>query len=133
MEEIIEQLREQCIEVSTPLELPSDDELVLAEEQMLMPLPYEYRLFLLEVSDVVFGTLEPATAADERSHTYLPEMAAQAWDSGMPREYIPICEYNGGYACIEQDGKILFWAHGELSEESWEDIWYWARDVWLAS
>ena len=133
MEEVIEQLRELSVDISVPLELPSEDELVLVEEQILIPLPYEYRLFLLEISDVVFGSIEPATAADERSHTYLPEMAAEAWDIGMPREYIPICQHDGGYACIEQSGKILFWNQQGITDQSWEDIWYWARDVWLAS
>ena len=131
MDEIIERLRALNIELNLPLELPTEEELVLVEEQILISLPYEFRLFLLEVSDVVFGSIEPATAVDPRSHTYLPEMAAVAWDIGMPREYIPVCEYKGGYACIEQDGKIYFWERSGMTTTSWDDIWRWARDEWL--
>lgn len=130
MEEVIEFLRENNESISTPLDLPTHDDLVEIEEEILMPLPFEYREFLLEVSDVVYGHIEPATAADRRSHTYLSEMTAVAWDVGLPREYVPICEYNNGYACIDQEGKILFWNHNRFTDDEWESIWHWARDVW---
>ncbi|MFL0811038.1 MAG: SMI1/KNR4 family protein [Agarilytica sp.] len=132
MEEILELLREQSASVSLPLDLPSEDDLVEIEEAILIHIPHDLRTYLMEVSDVIVGALEPVTAADPRSHTYLPEVAAQAWNQGMPRENIPVCEYGGGYACIGQDGKVYFWKNGE-QEEEWEDFWYWCRDVWLES
>lgn len=130
MDEILEQLRELNQEVSLPLELPSEEMLVVVEEEILISIPYDLRTFLLEASDVIVGTLEPVTAADPRSHTYLPEVAALAWSLGLPREYIPICEYDGGYAAISQDGRIIFWVNDRIAEE-WEDFWWWCRDVWL--
>lgn len=130
VEEIIEMLREHAESVSLPLALPSEDELVDVEEQILIGLPYDLRMFLLEVSDVIVGQLEPVTAADPRSHTYLPEVASRAWALGMPREYLPVCEYQNGFACIAQDGKVFFWDGVDLTEE-WEDFWQWCRDVWL--
>lgn len=133
MDEIIEQLRERNEPIPTPLELPDSDLLVEIEEQLYLSLPAEYREFLLTVSDVVCGTLEPATVTDPQSHTYLPEMAATAWDRGLPRDLIPICENADGYYCISQDGSVLLWQDGELHEDEWETIWYWVRDVWLES
>lgn len=130
MEEIIEQLREMSEDVSLPLDLPTDDDVLEVEEAILIPLPHDLRTYLLEVSDVIVGAIEPVTAADERSHTYLPEVAATAWSVGLPRDYIPVCEYDGGYAAISQDGKVSFWVNGDFTEE-WEDFWYWCRDVWL--
>ena len=131
MEEVLEELRERNETVSVPLELPSEEDLVCVEEEILISLPGDLRTFLLEASDVVCGAIEPATAADPRSHTYLPEMAAHAWSVGLPREYIPVCEYAGGFACIAQDGKVYFWQNDDLIE-AWEDFWLWCRDVWLA-
>ncbi len=131
MERVIERLQELNQTVSTALELPSEEVLVEIEEEILLPLPYDLRLFLLEVSDVVYGSLEPVTAADPRSHTHLPEMTAQAWSIGLPRDYIPICEYDEGYACIAQDGKIQFWRGGEMQTDEWQDLWEWCEDVWL--
>ncbi|MFL0800849.1 MAG: SMI1/KNR4 family protein [Agarilytica sp.] len=131
MEEVIEFLQENSQSVSMPLELPTEDELVCIEEEILISLPHDLRKYLLEASDAIIGALEPVTAADPRSHTYLPEVTARAWDIGLPREYIPVCEYNGGYACIAEDGKVFFWDGQALTIE-WEDFWMWCKDVWLA-
>ncbi len=133
MEDIIELLRERNIEVPVPLDLPSEDDLVEIEEQILISLPDEYKLFLLEVSDVVCGSIEPATVVDAMSHTFLPELAAHAWDLGMPREYIPICEHSNGFYCITQEAEILLWQRGGEIIDEWPSIWNWAKEVWLDS
>ncbi len=134
MEDIYESLREQNAECLIPLELPDADQMVDVEEQILIPIPREFRDFLMQVSDVVCGSLEPVTCADPQSHTYLPEVAANAWDAGMPREFIPVCQSGSDYYCISQEGEILFWRDGMIDDsETWESIWYWARDVWLES
>ena len=84
MDDIIEELRERSESIPVPLDLPTEDDLVNIEEQLFLPLPKEYREFLLTVSDVVLGALEPATAADPNAHNYLPELAATAWSDGLP-------------------------------------------------
>ncbi|WP_439860368.1 SMI1/KNR4 family protein [Pseudomonas sp. MBLB4136] len=136
MEEVIDQLRELNEPVPVPLELPDEETLVEIQEQILIHLPYALREFLLTVSDVVYGRLEPVTAADPQSHTYLPEVAATAWSLGVPREYVPLCEDQGNYYVVEEDGTVLLWEAdtGEINEdESWESVWHWVRDVWLES
>ena len=57
MEEILELLRESNQPVPVPLELPDEDDLVVIEEELLLPIPRDMRLYLLEASDVVYGTL----------------------------------------------------------------------------
>lgn len=133
MEEVIEQLRELNEPVPVPLELPEEELLVEIEEQILINLPFELREFLLKVSDVVYGRLEPVTATDPQSHTYLPEVASVAWSLGVPRELVPICEDQGNYYCVEQDGTVLLWDGEEedLTDESWDSVWHWVREVWL--
>ncbi len=136
MEEVIEQLRELNEPVPVPLELPDEETLVEIQEQILIHLPFALREFLLQVSDVVYGRLEPVTAADPQSHTYLPEVASVAWSLGVPRELVPLCEDHGNYYCVEEDGTVLLWEadSGEINEdESWESVWHWVRDVWLES
>ena len=132
MEDIIDALREANIETAIPLELPEDDLLVEIEEELLLPIPHDLRTFLLEASDVICGALEPVTAADSRSHTYLPEVTARAWSEGLSRELMVVCEYNGGYAHISQDGKVGFWsvAEGDAGKE-WETLWHWIQEEWL--
>lgn len=131
MEEVIEQLRELNQSVPIPLELPSHEDLVEVEELLLIQLPRDYKFFLQEVSDVIYGSMEPCTAADSQMHTYLPDVTAQAWNLGLPRHLIPVCEHQGDYYVITPDGEIQFWENGDFADEIWDSIWHWARDVWL--
>lgn len=133
MEELIEELHAVAEEVPVPLELPEHDQVVDAQEQILMPLPRDFREFLMTCSDVVYGTLEPVTVADPSSHTYLPEVTSTAWSLGMPREMVAVCESRDGYFCVAQDGEIKLWTEQGFDGEVWENIWYWVRDVWLES
>ena len=133
MEDVIDELRERTLELAVPLELPDEDTLVEVEEQILISIPYEFREFLLYVSDVVYGAIEPVTVMDSQSHTYLPEVAATAWDFGLPRELVPLCEHQGAYYGVAEDGEVVRWADGEVTEDSWPSVWLWARDVWLES
>jgi hypothetical protein len=134
MSDLIDKLRELSESVSTPLELPDEDLLVTIEEELLLGLPVEFRTFLLEVSDVVLGSLEPVTVADPNLHTHLPEVAAQAWAGGVSRELIPICESAGNYYCIAVDGVVtLCSAEGDSLEGEWPSIWDWVEEVWLQS
>lgn len=133
MEDVIEALIEGQEVVPIPLTLPDDELLVEIQEQLLIHLPSDYKEFLLLVSDVVYGSIEPATVTDPQSHSYLPELAAQAWSLGLSRELIPICQVGNDYYCIEQDGSVVFWHQQEITEEPWDSIWQWAKEVWLTS
>lgn len=133
MEDVVDQIRESAIKTAAYLELPTEDELVLVEEEILLPIPKELRSFLLQVSDVICGSLEPVTVADPGAHTHLPEVTANAWANGLPREFMVVCQLGDDYYCIDQDGEVHFWQDVEMSDESWEDIWQWAEEVWLNS
>jgi hypothetical protein len=133
MEEILELLRDNHQLVPVPLELPDEDDLVEIEEELLLPIPRDVRTYLLEASDVVYGSLEPVTVADPNSHTHLPEVAALAWSLGVPRYLLPICEDNGRYYCAGSEGEVVLWRDGDLTDETWDSIWQWVRDVWLES
>ncbi|MNJ53323.1 hypothetical protein D3C77_487070 [compost metagenome] len=135
MEEVIDRLHELNEPVPVPLELPDEDMLVEIQEQILIHLPFELREFLLKVSDVVYGRLEPVTASDPHSHTYLPEVAATAWDIGVPRDLVPLCQDGRNYYVVDAEGEVFLWLEetGELDDETWESVWHWVRDVWLES
>ena len=132
-EEIIDMLRDSNQPVPVPLDLPDEDVLVEVEEQILLPIPRDMRTYLLEASDVIFGSLEPVTAADPYSHTYLPEVAAVAWSLGVPRYLVPLCEDNGSYYCVEPEGEVVLWRDGDLTDETWPSVWHWIHDFWLES
>ncbi len=133
MEDVIELLRELNQPVPVPLDLPDDDDLLNVQEQILIHLPHELREFLLTVSDVVYGHLEPVTASDPHNHTYLPEVAATAWDLGLPRHLVPLCQDGERYFAVAADGEVLLWSItlNDYLEDSWETVWHWVRDYWL--
>lgn len=133
MEDIIESLKRNRLDVPAPIYLPDSDELVCIEEELLISMPYDLRSFLLEVSDVVYGSLQPVTATDTQARTHLPDVAAEAWDIGIPRHLIPICQSKDNYYCISDDGEISLWNANEQSNETWLNIWQWVREVWLKS
>lgn len=141
MDDVIELLREQAEVIPVALELPDEEDLVIIEEELFLPIPFELREFLLKASDVVYGTLEPVTVADPNSHTYLPEVASMAWSLGVSRELIPLCEAHGGYYCVSQEGDVNFVSLEERDEfdsdeddneeKEWASVWHWVKDVWL--
>ena len=135
MEEVIEQLRELNEPVPVPLELPEEEMLVEIQEQILIHLPFQLREYLLTVSDVVYGRLEPVTASDPQSHTDLPEVTSVAWDLGVPRNLVPLCQDGDDYYVVDEESQVLLWegSTGELSDEQWDSVWHWVRDVWLES
>ena len=135
MHEIIEQLQELSETVPIPLELPTFEQIVVVEEEILMPLPAELKEYLLYASNVIYGTLEPVTASDPYSHTYLAEVTAYAWSIGMSREYVPICQQGDSFYCIDQEGQVMLWSDDEPEGEGeiWESFWQWAEEIWLKS
>ncbi len=131
--EIAEELQERSIDTAFPLELPTLEDIVEVQEEILIHIPPNFRDYLLHCSDVIYGKLEPVTVTDNHSHTYLPEVAAEAWERGMPREYIPLCQMGESYYCIGDDDTVYLWQTTEEEpEEISENIWHWVRDIWLA-
>ncbi|MEH6446367.1 MAG: SMI1/KNR4 family protein [Oceanospirillaceae bacterium] len=135
MNEIVEELREKNQDRFGSIELPTEDDLVIIQEQLLLHLPADLKDFLLNVSDVAYGSIQPVTATDDFASSHLPETAAVAWDRGMPRELIPICEYLDGYYYIAETGYISVWVPKVGLDERyhWDSIWHWCEDVWLKS
>ena len=78
MEDVIDILRERNEPVPVPLDLPDEDLLVEIEEELLISMPDDLRFFLLTVSDVVYGKLEPVTVTDRNSHTNAPHSSVHS-------------------------------------------------------
>lgn len=136
-ESVIDALREAAETVPVPLELPDDDDLLEAEEELMLPLPRALRDFLLNVSDVVYGSLEPVTVADPGSHTHITELTARAWEEGLPREYWVLCDGGDFLYCVDHEsGEVRVWQRGSSGldpDTQWADVWAWASNVWLHS
>lgn len=133
MEEILEELLTHAQPDNYGAYQATEEQLLEAQEQIFLSPPSHYREFLLKASHLVIGTLEPASIFDTNIRSYLPELCAQAWDEGLPRQMIAACEHPAGYYCVADDDTVLDWRDGDFDEHQWETIWEWAREVWLRS
>lgn len=126
-------LRERSLQTAFPLELPELEDIIEAQEAMLIRIPVEMRDYMLTSSDAIYGSMEPVTVADKNSHTYLPEVAAQAWADGMPRELLPLCANGEQIYCVDEEGSVFEWciSMGEDCQPVCDDVWQWIRDIWL--
>lgn len=130
LSEAIGELRELNQPVPVPPRLPTADEVEAAEFQLRVKFHEDYRRFLLEASDVVHGTLEPARVTP--GHLDLVEMVRAAWDQdGVPRNLLPFCYDNANYFCVSDAGEILYWDHNGTTEEKWPNFAAWIKQVWI--
>jgi len=132
LSEVLAELRDLNEPVPKPLRLPTETDVNLAENRLGRKFPDDYRRYLLEASDVVYGTLEPAIVTPDAGHLDLAEIAESAWDEkDLPRDLLPFCEDNGDYYCLTADGAIKFWSHNGTTDESWKDLATWIKEVWI--
>jgi hypothetical protein len=115
------------------LDLPEDDDITDVEELIYVQIRGDFREFLLTASDLVLGSLEPVTVNDPSSHTYLPDVACDAWEAGLPRELLPICKTDLGYYCLDLEDQVIYWSNGKQDPGEWPSIWSWAESEWINS
>lgn len=128
------ELRQLNEDVPKPLRLPTEHEVALAESRLGVSFDPEFRRYLLELSDVVFGPIEPVTLAAPESHTHLDTVAHHAWsDWGVPGCFIPLCHDNADFYCVSKEGAVVFWSHDmrDVTGEQWPSVKQWIKDVWI--
>jgi len=132
LSDVIAELRELNEPVPKPLRLPTPDEVDAAEDRLDVKFPADYRRYLLEASDVVYGPLEPAIVIPDAGHLGLAGIAETAWGQmELPRNLLPFCEDNGDYYCLNQSGEVEFWSPDGATDEKWKDLATWIREVWI--
>lgn len=131
LDEVIRELRNLNEPVPRPLRLPTLGEVGEVERALGVRLHPDFRQYLLEASDVVHGTLEPVTITVEGDHTDLRQVAQEAWEMGVPRSLLPICEDNGDFFCMDERGHVVYWTHNGATDEKWPDLATWIKKVWI--
>jgi hypothetical protein len=131
LSDTIAKLRSLNESVPRPARLPSQAEITQAEAELGVVFHADLRSYLREASDVVFGTREPVTLTIPNSHTDLRLATREAWDAGVPGDWIPVCEDNGDFYCVRPDGSIAFWARDGASDETWPSLAAWIEQEWI--
>lgn len=130
--EVINKLRELNEQVPSPFQLPTKKEISEVELELENTFSSDYKKFLLEASDVVVGCLEPCTIVPKNSHTFIVNVAKEAWTKmNVPKNLLPICEDNGNYYCLNNINEVVYWSHDGISEEKWTDLASWIKEVWI--
>ena len=111
LEDVIEKLRNLNEPVPKPARLPTESEIAAAEKKLGVEFPSDYHQFLLQASDVTYGTVEPAMITSRAGQLDLVKMAREAWELGVPEDLLPFCESNGDYFCLHSDGQVVYWHH----------------------
>lgn len=132
LDQAIRRLRERNEPVPIPLRLPTLAEVEAAEKALGVQFHADYRRFLLQASDVVYGTLEPANVLPDSGYLNLVQMANDSWNEmDLPRNLLPVCEDNGDYYCMNARGEVVYWSHNGATDEKWRDLAMWIEQVWL--
>ncbi|TGK89255.1 SMI1/KNR4 family protein, partial [Leptospira noumeaensis] len=64
--------------------------------------------------------------------TFIVNVAKEAWTKmNVPKNLLPICEDNGNYYCLNNINEVLYWSHDGISEEKWNDLASWIKEVWI--
>src|SRR4051794_35190701 len=104
LDEAIAALRARNEAVPVPMRLPTEAEVRAVEGRLGVKFHPDLRRFLLEAGDVVFGGGERVTVAPPTGHTDMVAVWEAAWgEMGLPRKYVPFCEDNGDYYCMDRN------------------------------
>lgn len=132
LDEALSELRTKNESVPRPARLPTPNEVEETERILGIRFKPDFRRYLLEASDIVFGVLELVTITNRAAHTDLVRICKTAWDKvGVPQELLPICENNGDYFCMTENGEVVFWSHNGWAEEKWPNFATWIEKVWI--
>lgn len=133
IDQVLELLKERRETVPKPLRLPTEIGVKQAELDLGFEFPEQYRKFMLEASDVVYGTLEPGLVLpDLMPYICLRNIAKNGWAIGVPKEVLPFCSDNGNYFTLSQSGNIGYYDHDDSSHrESEAEFKDWVMEDWL--
>jgi hypothetical protein len=128
----IDELRAHNEPVPKPFRLPTQEEVNSAERELGIPFPPDYRRYLLEASDVIFSTLEPCVVTPNMGYLDLVQNAREGWEMGVPGTWVPFCQDNGDYFCLDGN-TVRYWSHNGNTDEHWPDLATWIDQVWIGS
>ncbi len=130
---VIKELKQLSEAAKVTYPVPTMEDIQEVEESLRKKFSEEYKYFLKEITNVMVNTLEPfVLLAGSKSLRLDPKSGMQeAWKMGVPKDWLPICEDNSNYYCLLEDGTVRFWSHDGTTDEKWENLAHWIKDVWI--
>lgn len=113
-------------------QLPDDALLSVYETELGIPFSDDYKFFVKEASDSIFNGKDALRlTANRDSPRELLNAVKEARAQGVPKSWLPICEDNGNYYCLREDGSVSYWAHDGASNEVWPSLACWIKQAWI--
>ena len=133
LDDAFKELRKRNQRVPKPLRLPTEAEVAHAEYDLEIKFHPDYRRFQLEVSDVVYGVLEPSLVLPNlMPYLDLRVTARDGWDMGVPKDSLSFCTDNGNFYFIDALGVVRYWDHDSQGESGRRaSLSEWIIDDWL--
>ncbi len=132
IQDVIKELKALSKGRVTKVLLPSEKEIEFYENELQIKFVDDYKYFLKEASNILYGTIDPCVlSGDVRGD--LIAITNEARHLGVPNSWLPICEDNSNYYCIDEEGSIRYWAHDGVDDDSWEDLAAWIESVWISN
>ncbi|MGP3591077.1 SMI1/KNR4 family protein [Vagococcus sp. WN89Y] len=114
------------------LPLPDDDLIAQYEEDTGFIFSDNYKKVLKEVGNIFYGSIELLSLSkDKKYYGELTSALSDAREQGLPETWLPICEDNGSYYCIDPEGIIRYWTTDGYSNEQWPNLASWIKEVWI--
>ncbi len=95
-----------------------------------------YRNFA-HVDFTCFEILSPQSIFHNHPTQGTVTIITEAWERGVPREYLPFCYDNADYYCIHlETGHVRFWSYHELAfsdnpKDMWDSFNDWVVNDWI--
>lgn len=130
---VVALIRSLNANVPLPQQLPTEENILEFESLVGFEFPEDFKNFLLYVSDVSYSVLSPVQITNPNAHNFFPDILESAREYGVPSGYIPFCEDNADFYCMNNEGEIFYWSSDSMdfNEEKWISIWDWIEQVWI--
>lgn len=125
--------------IDPAVQLPTTEEVQQIEHQLDVVFPPTYRTFLLEYSNISFGTFEMlrVNPSEEDSYLSIQNVVADARRYyHLPESLLPFLEDNGDYYCFNLEShapecQVVYWSHDGLTNEKWLNFLDWVEKCWI--
>jgi hypothetical protein len=112
--------------------LPDDSLIKQYEEDIGFSFSEDYKKVLKEIDNIFYGTIELLSVTrDKKDYRELAQALNDARELGIPKDWLPICEDNGSYYCLDSNENVRYWTGDGYSNDSWVDLTSWIKQVWI--
>lgn len=132
LSDVIEELKAVSGGKRNNVPLPDDALIAEYEKGIGFSFSADYKKLLQEVGNIYYGPIELLSVTrDKKFYGELSVAINDAASVGVPESWLPICEDNGSYYCLDQQGCVRYWSGDGSSEEHWPNLAAWVKDVWI--